>query len=169
MGHSVVGRGCPCPPRPDFVFLRDSGAVVSTPRGGYHRDCYQSYTNRKSLERIADDPGDTTGDDDAESGDSDLEDAEDSAAEPPSTQVDRSGTPTRLTRRSMPLVSVDKCIFCCKHKRKVKGKRHNQSQCLARRSKLARPCTMLRRYAEMIGYLWDFSLDRGSQMPSQES
>ena len=51
------------------VFLRDSGAVVSTPRGGYHRECYQSYTNKKSLamERIADDPGDTTGDDDAES------------------------------------------------------------------------------------------------------
>ena len=49
------------------VFLRDSGAVVSTPRGGLHRECYQSYTNKKSLERIADDPGDTTGDDDAES------------------------------------------------------------------------------------------------------
>ena len=36
-----------------FIFLRDSGADINIPRGAYHRECYQTYTNKKLLERLA--------------------------------------------------------------------------------------------------------------------
>ena len=35
-----------------FVFLRDGNASRDVPSGGYHRECYQAYTNKKDLDRI---------------------------------------------------------------------------------------------------------------------
>ena len=36
-----------------FSFRGENGADLSVPRGVYHRKCYQSYTHKRELDKLA--------------------------------------------------------------------------------------------------------------------
>lgn len=55
------------------MFLSENGADPAVPRGLYHRKCYQCYTHKSKLERVAAELSEGSSSDDEPGPDSQLE------------------------------------------------------------------------------------------------
>lgn len=108
------------------------------PRGGYHRRCYASYTNKTLLERLEQrrekselsTPGDQTG--------MSLQDPVCACSSDPSQRASdsqpgntfSSDPPVRRSRSSVPSTDLSQCVICQTVKKKNKHTLEPVSQCL---------------------------------------
>ena len=86
--------------------LKDIGIMVQL--GGYHRECYQSYTNKTLIKRLI---------------------AKRKSQEQPSTSKEVDSN-VRGSRSAIPAKLSDRCIFCQQKLRQIGRNRENLTQCL---------------------------------------
>ena len=112
-----------------YIFLRVNGADAREPRGGLHRECYQSYMNKKSLEHALAKRKEASESAHCETEDN-SDDESDSDDEEATSTHDHSSTTPRLTRSKVTPTSSSVCLFCRKVTKRHRGTRYRLMQCL---------------------------------------
>ena len=131
------------------VFLSENGADPSVPRGVYHRKCYQSYTHKRELDKLAARLAEGTASADDEQDHDDGEQLSLSrsdvkrslqggqgetptcAATSASVPTDPEATARRLTCSKVDKTLGDRCLFCQQARKKVKGVHQTLTSCMA--------------------------------------
>ena len=125
------------------VFLSENGADPAVPRGFYHRKCYQNYTHKDKLERLATALAQSNGDDKPGPSEGQLAVSSSSSVDIEHTVSSQSAhcgerddassisrSTTRLTRSKVDKTSGNLCLFCQQEQKKVKGIRQSLSSCM---------------------------------------